>query len=91
MPIIIGKNVWIGSHCVILPGVEICDGAVIGSGSIVGQSVPKCAVVIGNPAQIIKYRDLDSYDKLKDISFMQDLYFRKRNNIYIEKKKKLMK
>ena len=34
-PVKIGKNVWIGSHCTILPGVEIGDGAVIGAGSVV--------------------------------------------------------
>lgn len=50
----IGKNVWIGSDCTILPGVEIGDGAIIGAGSVVTKSVPKNTVAVGNPARVIK-------------------------------------
>ena len=89
-PIKIGKNVWIGSHCLILPGVEICDGAVIGSGSVLRQSVPQCAVVVGNPATIIKYRNLEKYSLLENSSFMEKLYYEGRNTIKIEKYKKYM-
>ncbi len=39
-PVLIGKNVWIGTHCVILPGVTVGDGAVIGAGSIVTKDIP---------------------------------------------------
>ena len=64
-PVEIGDNVWIGSHCIILPGVKIDEGAVIASGSVVSKSVPKCAVVAGNPARIVKYRDIELYERLK--------------------------
>ncbi|HEX8965864.1 MAG TPA: acyltransferase [Patescibacteria group bacterium] len=50
----IGKYVWIGTHAVILPGVTIGDNAVIGAGAVVTKSVPKNAIVVGNPAKIIK-------------------------------------
>ena len=50
----IGKNVWIGSDCTILPGVEIGDGAIIGAGSIVTKSIPKNTIAVGNPAKVIK-------------------------------------
>lgn len=50
----IGKNVWIGSDCTILPGVEIGDGAIIGAGSVVTKSVPKNTIAVGNPARVIK-------------------------------------
>ena len=52
--VIIGKNVWIGTHAVILPGVTIGDRAVIGAGSIVTKDVPANSVAVGNPAKVIK-------------------------------------
>ena len=53
-PVKIGKNVWIGSDCTILPGVEIGDGAIIGAGSVVTKSVPKNTIAVGNPARVIR-------------------------------------
>ena len=53
-PVKIGKNVWIGSDCTILPGVTIGDGAIIGAGSVVTKSVPKNTIAVGNPARVIK-------------------------------------
>ena len=53
-PVKIGKNVWIGSDCTILPGVEIGDGAVIGAGSVVTKNVPANSIAVGNPARVIK-------------------------------------
>ena len=50
-------DVWIGSHSVILPGITIKDGAVIAAGSIVTKDVPSNAIVAGNPATIIRYRE----------------------------------
>jgi acetyltransferase-like isoleucine patch superfamily enzyme len=56
-PVIIGDDVWIGSHAIILPGVSIGDGACIGAGAVVRESVPPRAIVIGNPAQIVSFVD----------------------------------
>lgn len=53
----IGNDVWIGARCIILPGVVIGDGAIIAAGSVVTKSVEKYAIVGGNPAKIIKYRE----------------------------------
>ena len=53
-PVKIGKKVWIGSDCTILPGVEIGEGAVIGAGSVVTKNVPASSVAVGNPARVIK-------------------------------------
>ncbi len=53
-PVIIGKNVWIGTHCIVLPGVKIGDGSVIGAGSVVTKDVPAHSIAVGNPAKAIK-------------------------------------
>ena len=49
-PVVIGRNVWIGTHAVILPGVTIGDGAIIGAGAVVTRDVAPRAVVVGVPA-----------------------------------------
>ncbi len=56
-PIVIGNDVWIGARVIILPGVNVGDGAVIGAGSVVTKDVPPCAIVAGNPAKLIRMRD----------------------------------
>ena len=50
-PVHIGKNVWIGSGAVILPGVTIGDNSVIGAGSIVTKDIPANVVAVGNPCR----------------------------------------
>lgn len=50
----IGNNVWIGGGTSILPGVNIGDNVVIGAASVVTKNVPENAVVVGNPARVIK-------------------------------------
>ena len=56
LPVRIGKGAWLGWGALILPGVEIGDGAVVAAGAVVTKDVPKGAVVGGNPAKVIKYR-----------------------------------
>lgn len=51
---IIGNNVWIGTHAVILGDVKIGNNAIIGAGAVVVKDVPPNTVVGGNPAKIIK-------------------------------------
>lgn len=53
--VIIGNNVWIGAHCIILAGAKIDDGCVIGAGSIITKHIPKNSVVMG-VNEIIKKR-----------------------------------
>ncbi len=45
----------IGANATILPGVTIGESAMIGAGSVVTKDVPSKAVVVGNPAKIIRF------------------------------------
>jgi acetyltransferase-like isoleucine patch superfamily enzyme len=53
-PITIGRNVWLGSHVVVLPGVTIGDNAVVGAGSVVTSSIPAAEIWAGVPARKIR-------------------------------------
>jgi maltose O-acetyltransferase len=53
-PVHIGRNVWIGAHAVVLPGISIGDGAVIGAGAVVTRDVAAGDVVAGVPAISIR-------------------------------------
>ena len=50
----IGRCCFIGARSVVLPGIEIGDECVIGSGSVVTKDVPPRCLVAGNPARIIR-------------------------------------
>ena len=63
--ITIEDNVWVGHRAVILGNVTIGEGAIIGACAVVTKDVPKCAIVGGNPANVIKYRDEAHYELLK--------------------------
>ena len=49
----IGKEVYVGSHAVILSNVTVGDGAFIGVGSIVMKDVKPYTQVFGNPARVV--------------------------------------
>lgn len=55
-PVVIGNDVWIGANVVILPGVNIGDGAVLAAGAVVTRDVAPYAIVGGVPAKTIRYR-----------------------------------
>ncbi len=56
-PISIGNNTWIGSSCVIAPGVTIGECCIIATNSYVSEDVPSFSVYGGNPARLIKKLD----------------------------------
>lgn len=55
-PVIIDDDVWIGTNCVILPGVRIHHGSIVGAGAVVTKDVPANSIVAGVPARVIKKR-----------------------------------
>ncbi|MFT5759865.1 MAG: acetyltransferase-like isoleucine patch superfamily enzyme [Alteromonadaceae bacterium] len=57
--ICIGANCWIGAKVTITAGVNVGDGVVIGAGSVVINDIPDNAIVVGNPARILKFRGED--------------------------------
>lgn len=65
-PVKIKDFVWCGANVTIVPGVTVGEGAVVGAGSVVTKDVPDGAVVGGNPARIIKYRDMHRFNELKE-------------------------
>lgn len=55
---IIGDNVTLGANVVIIGKVRVGNNVVIGAGSVVVKDIPDNAVVVGNPAKIIKYNSI---------------------------------
>jgi UDP-2-acetamido-3-amino-2,3-dideoxy-glucuronate N-acetyltransferase len=53
--IMIRRNASIGANATILPGVTIGEYAMVGAGAVVTENVPARAVVVGNPAKVIRY------------------------------------
>lgn len=56
-PITIHDEAWIGTGAIILSGVTIGEGAVVAAGAVVTKDIPAGAIVVGNPARVIKLRD----------------------------------
>lgn len=91
--IMIGSDVWTGAFVTVLSGVTIGDGAIIGAQAVVAKDVPPYAVVVGNPAQIIKFRyDRAIINKLLTIKWwdwpeekiMENMELMKNINKFVE-------
>ena len=58
----IKRRAKIGANATLLPGVTIGENALVGAGAVVVDDVPDNAVVVGNPARIIKHlSDIEDY------------------------------
>lgn len=53
-PIVLGRNVWVGSNATILQGVTIGDNAVVAAGAVVTKDVEADTIVGGVPARTIR-------------------------------------
>lgn len=64
-PIVVGRNVWIGSNSTILQGVTIGDNSIIAAGSVVTKDVPANTIVAGVPARFIRSISPEEEKQLK--------------------------
>jgi acetyltransferase-like isoleucine patch superfamily enzyme/dTDP-4-dehydrorhamnose 3,5-epimerase-like enzyme len=55
LPTIVKKGASIGANATILPGVTIEENVMVGAGTVVTRNVPRNAIVVGNPGQIVSY------------------------------------
>jgi galactoside O-acetyltransferase len=55
--VVIEDNVWIGMNVSILDGVRIGNGSIVGAGAVVTKDVPANAIVVGNPARVLRFRE----------------------------------
>lgn len=53
-PIVLERNVWVGSNATILQGVTIGENAVVAAGAVVTRDVPANTIVGGVPARFIR-------------------------------------
>jgi len=61
MPVHIGRNCWLGTGVIVLPGVTIGDNVVVGAGSIVTKDLPDNVVAVGNPCRVL--RQISDHDR----------------------------
>lgn len=55
-PVEIERDVWLGAHVKVMPGVKIGQGSVIGAGSVVTKDIPEYSVAMGVPAKVTRSR-----------------------------------
>jgi serine acetyltransferase len=55
---IIEKGCWLGAHVTVLKGVTVGAGSIVGAGSVVTKSVPRNSLAVGNPARVIRAREV---------------------------------
>ncbi len=51
------KGASIGANATILPGIVIGEQAMVGAGAVVTRDVPPHALVVGNPARVVRTLD----------------------------------
>lgn len=74
-PVIIEDFVWIGRNVNITPGVRIGKGAIIGMGAVVTKDIPPFSVAGGNPAKVIKVRNIERFE----LNLLNNNLFRPNN------------
>lgn len=58
--IVVGNDCWIGWGATLMPAAHLGNGVIVGAGAVVASTVPDYAVVVGNPAKVIRMRFSDA-------------------------------
>ncbi len=67
---VIGNDVWIGYEAVIMPGVQVGDGAIVAAKSVAVTDIPPYTIFGGNPAKCIRQRfNDDTIQSLLEIAW----------------------
>ncbi|MDB4001174.1 acyltransferase [Oceanospirillaceae bacterium] len=66
--IVIEDGVWVGARSMFLSGAFVCEGAVIGAGSLVNKYIPPYVLAVGSPSRILGCR----YENVADLSAVLD-------------------
>ena len=71
-PTTIGHDCWLGMRSMVLSGVTVGSGAVIGAGAVVAKDVPPYAVVVGNPARVVRMRyDAETIERMLAVAWWE--------------------
>lgn len=85
--ITIGNDVWLGKNVIITNGANIGNGVIAGAGTIITKDIPDYAVVVGNPARIVKFRYSESQiqmlNKIKWWDWPDELIVERQDDFYI--------
>ena len=84
----VGNNVFIGSHSIILPNVQIGDNTIIAAGAIVTKDIPGDGVYGGVPAcKIGEFEDLFhkreqlSIEPIDDVEYCWEIFQKNKKQI----------
>lgn len=55
-PVHIGKDVFLATGVIVMPGVTIGDGSVVAANSVVVNDIPPYSIAVGNPARVVQRR-----------------------------------
>jgi acetyltransferase-like isoleucine patch superfamily enzyme len=57
----IGKDCWLGTNVIVVPGVTVGRGSVIGAGAVVTKDIPEFSIALGVPAKVVGHRGLKTW------------------------------
>jgi sugar O-acyltransferase (sialic acid O-acetyltransferase NeuD family) len=59
--ITVEAQAFIGAGATVLPGVTIAVGGIVGAGAVVTSDVTPGAIVVGNPARLVRHQQIDDW------------------------------
>lgn len=95
-PIVLGERCWVGAHSFLGHGTNIGRESVIGAGSVLRNTIPPYATVVGNPAKIIGFRysleemvDREKYLYGEKNPIAQDVLEKNYNKYFLKRLKEI--